>query len=319
MDRAGPWFVLEGIMRAFLSFVGLCVMLAAPGWAQAADFDWLTWERLSERRVQDPVPQRFALKGHVFSIYPANAEHPALFVVERRGRILHLGTADRFNVIAYRETDRGEGPDLLIDGQSAAGGTGARLHAFALGPKFALQTIGLGDAFTGVDETGEASGARVQFSDYAFVGWNAAAPDSPAPILGLIWTGERYAVDRETLRRARLPDAAERRHTREAKEALDAWKARGGSYVAQGARAGGATSAPPPLLWRYMLGMIYSGDAPAAKRLFESAWSEEIAGKREFWLDFLVRLRGGQAWRDLDLETALDARALFDDLLANVN
>lgn len=305
-------------MREFWGGVFLLVALLASNAASA--FDWLTWERLSERRTQDPVPQRFALKGYVFSIYPANAEHPAIFVAERRGVIAHLSSADRFNVIAFREREWGDGPDLLVDAQTAAGGAGARLYAFVLGPKFALQTIGLGDAHAAVDETGEASGLRVQFADYAFMGWNAAPHNSPAPNLQLVWNGEKYAVDPSSLRRARPNDSYDARYQRQTRATLDAWKAQGGHYVALAARAPGDAQAPPPsLLWRYMLNMIYTGDAPAAKRLFEAAWPDDLDGKPAFWRDFLSRLRQGQAWRDLDLETALDAGWLFDDLASAVN
>jgi hypothetical protein len=299
---------------------GLVILGATLAGAQASAFDWLTWERLSERRTQDPVPQRFALKGHVFSIYPANAEHPAIFVAERRGRIVHLSTAERFNVVAFREREGGEGPDLLVDAQTASGGAGARLHAFVLGEKFVLQTIGLGDTYAGVDETGEASAIRVQFADYAFMGWNAAVHNSPAPNLQLLWTGEKYAVDPTSLRRARPNDSYDTRYRAQVRTALDAWKARGNAYVTLGARAPGENFQPPPsLLWRYMLNMIYSGDSPAAKRLFDAAWPEDLDGKDAFWRDFLTRLRQGQAWRDLDLETALDAAMLFEDFVGKFN
>lgn len=303
--------------KALFGLVLFAATLAgAPAWA----FDWLTWERLNERRTQDPFPQRFALKGHVFSIYPANAEHPAIFVAERRGQIVHLSTADRFNVVAFRERDWGEGPDLLIDARTAAGGAGARLHAFVLGEKFALQTIGLGDTYAGVDETGEASAIRVQFADYAFMGWNARPHNSPAPNLQLLWTGEKYAVDPTSLRRARPTDSYDARYRTQVRAALEAWKARGNVYVALNARPLGETFQPPPsILWRYLLNMIYSGDSPAAKRLFDAAWPEDLDGKDAFWRDFLSRLRQGQAWRDLDLETALDASMLFEDFAAQVN
>jgi hypothetical protein len=303
--------------RALFGLVLLAAMSAA---ADAPAFDWLTWERLSERRTQDPVPQRFALKGHVFSIYPANAEHPAIFVAERRGRIVHLSTADRFNVVAFREREWGEGPDLLVDAQTASGGAGARLHAFVLGPKFSLQTIGLGDTYAGVDETGEASAIRVQFADYAFMGWNAAMHNSPAPNLQLVWDGEKYAVDPASLRRARPNDSNDVRYLRQVRATLDAWKAGGNAYVALALRAPDATAEPPPaLLWRYMLNMIYSGDSPAALRLFDAAWPDDLDGKEAFRRDFLSRLRQGQAWRDLDLETALDASALFEGFAPQVN
>jgi hypothetical protein len=68
-----------------------------------------------------------------------------------------------------------------------------------------------------------------------------------------------------------------------------------------------------------MLNMIYSGDAPAAQRLFEAAWPDDLDGKQAFWRDFLARLRQGQAWRDLNLETALDASALFDGFADAIN
>lgn len=315
MRKLQVWAILALTMAA----AGVAGVPAAR--AQAPTFDWLTWERLSERRALDPVPQRFVLKGYVFSLYPATAEHPAIFVAERRGRIAHLSTADRFNVVAYRERDGGEGPDLLIDAQTADGGAGARLHAFVLGPKFALQTIGLGDTYAGVDESGESSAMRVQFADYAFMGWNADYHRSPAPNLHLVWNGERYAVDPEALRRARPHDADDARYAAQARAALQAWRAEGNVYVPVAVRPAGrvASAPPPPILWRYMLNMIYSGDAPAAKRLFEAAWPEDIPGKAAFWRDFLTRLRAGQAWRDLDLETALDAGALFDGFAGPIN
>ncbi|MCM0020838.1 MAG: hypothetical protein NBV67_12645 [Tagaea sp.] len=299
---------------------GLFLVAALLASNAASAFDRPTWERLSERRTQDPAPQRFAIKGYVFSIYPANAEHPAIFVAERRGTIVHLAAADRFNVLAFREDDWGEGPDLLIGARAAADGAGAKLHAFVLAPGFFLQTIGLGDVHAETQEPGEDSAPRVQFADYAFMGWNAAAHNSPAPNLQLVWSGGKYAVDPASLRRARPNDSYDARYQAQTRAALDAWKAQGGRYVALAARAPGTTQTPPPsLLWRYMLNMIYTGDSPAAKRLFEAAWPDDLPGKAAFWRDFLARLRQSQAWRDLDLETALDAAWLFDDPAASVN
>jgi hypothetical protein len=292
----------------------------APAIEALPSFDWLTWERLTERRTVEPVPQRFTLKGHIFTIYAATPEHPAIFLAERRGRIVHLSTADRFSVIAYRERDWGEGPDLLIDAQNAGSGQGARLHAFVLAPRFTLQTIGLGDTYAGSDESGETAALRVQFSDYAFMGWNAPIHLSPIPTLHLAWTGTRYEVEADSLGRYSNDPAMLDRWTADARDALAKWKAKGGRYMAIDTREGEAgDNNPPSVLWRYVLELVYTGDAAAAKRLFDTAWTDDIPGKREFWHDFLARLRNGQAWRDLDLETALDAHELFKDFAAQMN
>jgi len=309
--------ILAGLM---LLLAGAPTVCAQTQTQALPTFDWLIWERLSERRTQEPVPQRFTLKGHIFTIYAATQEHPAIFVAERRGRIVYLSTADRYSVIAYRERDWGEGPDLLIDAQNAANGQGARLHAFVLAPYFSLQTIGLGDTYAGSDESGETAALRVQFSDYAFMGWNAPYHLSPVPTLHLGWTGTRYEVEPDSLGRyARDPGLIER-WTDDARAALVKWRNAGGVYTAIDARTPGDTPEnPPSVVWRYALELVYSGDAESAKKLFDAAWDDAIPGKREFWRDFLTQLRNGQAWRDLDQETALDAHDLFKDFAGHLN
>lgn len=323
--RRPPAIDPRGFLAACLA--AAVILAALTGWvrtarAQAPDFDWLLYERLTERRVQLPVPQRFSLRGHVFSIYDANADHPALLLVERRGRILQLAAAGRFSVVAFHEGPD-DAPDLLLDAHDSRAGddpAGATLHVYALRNGFSVQTLGRGDTFAGVEAGGERAVDRIVFSDRAFAGWNESAAMAPAPGVTLIWDGRRFAADTQT---GPNPAAAPRRlqrFERDMRAALVAWQARGGAYVPLARRArDDALAAPPVAGWRALLGLIYQGEAEAARDLFARAWPDTLSGKREFWDDFRRHLRAGALWRALDLETALQAGVLFDDADAATN
>jgi hypothetical protein len=317
--RRPPAIDPRGFLAACLA--AAVILAALTGWvrtvrAQVPDFDWLLFERLTERRAQLPVPQRFSLRGHVFSIYDANADHPALLLVERRGRILQLAAAGRFSVVAFHEGS-GDAPDLLLDAHDSRAGddpAGATLHVYALRQGFSVQTIGRGDAFAGVEAGGERAVDRLVFSDRAFAGWNGSAGMAPAPGVTLVWDGRRFAADPQGGSGYAAAPRRLQRMEREMQAALAEWQARGGAYVALALRArDDALGAPPVAGWRALLGLVYQGEAAAARDLFARAWPDSLPGKREFWDDFRRHLRAGALWQALDLETALNAGLLFAD------
>ncbi len=316
--RRPPAIDPRGFLAACLA---AAVLLAAlTGWVRTAraetKLDWLLFERLTERRSQDPVPQRFTLRGHIFSIYPANREHPALMLVERRGRIVHLTSAGIFKVLAFHEGSA-DGPDLLVDaspGPAINGFDGDTLHAFALRDGFSVQTIGRGDTFAGVEEGDERAVERIVFSDRSFAGWNSPLSAGPAPAINLVWEGRRFVVDTNVVGRA--PTSARRlqRFEAEMRTALENWRLQGGAYVPLALRTpDDVLSIPPVQAWRSLLVLIYAGEAQVARDMFMRTWPDDLAGKTVFWNDFRRHLRAGEMWRNFDLENVLQAGVLFDD------
>lgn len=314
--RRPPAIDPRGFLAACLA---AAVLLAAfTGWARSARadtaFDWLLFERLTERRSQDPVPQRFTLRGHVFSLYPANRAHPALMLVERRGRILHLASAGFFKVVAFHESGA-EGPDLLVDSGPGSGLDGDTLHAFALRDGFSVQTIGRGDIFAGVEAGDERAVERIVFSDRAFANWNAPLANGPTPAIDLVWEGRRFVVDPNSAMRAPTSPRRLQRYETEMRAALENWRASGGAYVARGQRTPDDVQAIPPVqAWRSLLLLIYAGEAAVARDMFMRAWPDGLPGKAAFWDDFRRHLRAGELWRNFGLEGVLQAGLLFDEV-----
>lgn len=56
----------------------------------------------------------------------------------------------------------------------------------------------------------------------------------------------------------------------------------------------------PVALWREMLDLIYGGNAPAARELFQLAWPADLQGRDRFLLDFQAQLRTSPYWKDLE-------------------
>ena len=314
--RRPPAIEPRGFLAACLA---AAVLLAAlTGWVRTAradtSFDWLLFERLTERRTQDPVPQRFTLRGHVFSLYPANREHPALMLVERRGRIVHLTSAGMFKVVAFHEGSA-DGPDLLVDAGPGGGFDGDTLHAFALRGGFSVQTIGRGDIFAGVEAGDERAVERIVFSDRAFAGWNAPLSNGPTPAINLVWEGRRFVVDANAVGRAPTSPRRLQRFETEMRAALENWHASGGAYVPLDRRTPDDVHAIPPVqAWRSLRMLIYAGEAATARDMFMRAWPDGLSGKAAFWDDFRRHLRAGELWRNFGLEDVLQAGVLFDDI-----
>lgn len=319
--RRPPAIDPRGFLAACLA---AAVLLAAlTGWSRMAraqaDFDWLLFERLTERRAQEPVPQRFTLRGYVFSLYPANREHPALMLAERRGRIVHLTSAGIFKIVAFHEGNA-DGPDLLVAASPAGGSDGDTLHAFALRDGFSVQTIGRGDTFAGGEAGDERAVERIVFSDRAFAGWNAPLANGPAPTVNLVWAERRFVVDAGFVGRTPSSPRRLQRFETEMRTALENWRASGGAYVALAARTPDDVLALPPVAaWRALLVLIYAGEAASARDMFMRAWPDGLPGKAEFWDDFRSHLRAGELWRSFGLEEALQAGVLFDDPPAPTN
>ena len=56
---------------------------------------------------------------------------------------------------------------------------------------------------------------------------------------------------------------------------------------------------PPITLWKYMLGLIYSGHADLAWRFFEMAWPSGLQGKSESLGEFRQQLFESPFWKDI--------------------
>jgi len=53
---------------------------------------------------------------------------------------------------------------------------------------------------------------------------------------------------------------------------------------------------PPPLLWSYMLDLIYTGNEGLAWKFLKGAWPTTVPGRKKFQLEFRKRLAQSPYW-----------------------
>ena len=227
---------------------------------------------------------------------------PSETLTVRRGQhVLLRLRAYRFE-LNYRAKVSGAGPDAIVTGWTGGAHCCFTLHALWLAHDFRQQIIPVMDNDeTGFlpDERGPDAPPKLRFGDFTFAYWRASFADSPAPTVIFRFdppTG-RYAPDIDAMRKPAPDDAAV---AAMAKEIRDAER-----DLPKG------DSPPAPLLWKDMLDLIYSGNAPAARRLFDMAWPEDREGKDVFLACFAERLSKGIWWRSEKLGRLLEAEGVF--------
>ena len=227
---------------------------------------------------------------------------PAETLTVRRGQhVLLRLRAFRFE-LNYRAKVSGAGPDAIVTGWTGGAHCCFVIHAFWLAHDFRQQVIPVLDndeAGFLPDESGPDTPPKLRVGDFTFAYWRASFADSPAPtvIFRFDPLAGRYAPDIAAMRKP-VPDdvaiAAMAKEIRDAERDLP----KGGSP-------------PAPLLWKDMLDLIYSGNAPAARRLFDMAWPEDREGKDVFLACFAEKLSKGIWWGSEKLGRLLEAEGVF--------
>ncbi len=224
-----------------------------------------------------------------------------MLTVQRGQHVLLRLRAYRFE-LNYRAKVSGAGSDAIVTGWTGGAHCCFTIHALWLSHDFRRQIIPVMDNDeTGFlsDERGPDAPPKLRIGDFTFAYWRASFADSPAPTVIFRFdppTG-RYAPDIEAMHKPAPDDAA---LAAMAKDIHDAER-----DLPKG------DSPPAPLLWKDMLDLIYSGNAPAAHRLFEMAWPEDREGKDEFLACFTEKLSKGIWWRSEKLGRLLEAEGVF--------
>ena len=188
------------------------------------------------------------------------------------------------------------GPDMIVTTYSGGAHCCTMIHVLQFTPTFRRQTIDIRDSGL-IVEPGPNEAPRLRFADYAFAYWKAPFSDSPAPEVVLYYdpTRNRYAADGAAMRKK----AAERIKLAElASKVQDAFGKTPGDKL-------------PPVLWRHMLDLIYTGQAKAAWDLLDQGWTRDAAGKEQFWDEFRQQLNKSDIWRRFALAKVLSAEALI--------
>jgi len=229
------------------------------------------------------LPARLTLAGVTLHHRATKgAPRTELLGVARGGQIL-LRLRDQHFELNYLHPE----PEPLVIATGWSGGAHCcyTLHVLSLAPRVRHQAIGVDDN----DEVGFIAAGDapplLQFGDFNFAYWHTSFADSPAPRIILRYdpAARRYAADFPAMHRD-APDAA-------------ALKDRAGKTG--------------PELWGEMLDLIYTGNAPAARRLLDLAWPSARPGKLRFLACFTRQLRSGRLWHDFHLARGLGAEATF--------
>jgi hypothetical protein len=241
-------------------------------------------------------------------------------LIENSGTVHFFDEAPLIHV-EYRRTakDKTPGPDIIL--MSWSGGAHCcptyRVFQF-MHHHVILQEIETWDSEGKVVVNPRGGPPGFTFLDSNFAYWNTPFASSPMPNVALKWRNGRYIADRAAMLKPPPDDAAFAKMGTEVAAALSGWK---GPYVPlddewdveeHGQPRGGVEKpAPPPILWDYLLKLIYSGNARLAVQLFDATWPRGVEGKAAFWRDFTRRMRRSQAWQEFGLERLLGARPVF--------
>ncbi len=227
---------------------------------------------------------------------------PSETLTVRRGQHVLLRLRAYQFELHYQAKASGAGPDAIVTGWTGGAHCCFTIHAVWLSHDFRQQIIPVMDN----DETGFLPDGRgpdappkLRFGDFTFAYWRASFADSPAPTVIFRFdspTG-RYAPDIAAMRKPAPDDTAVAAMAKEVRGA-ERDLPKGDSPAA-------------PLLWKDMLDLIYSGNAPAAHRLFEMAWPEDRDGKDEFLACFTEKPSKGIWRRSEKLGRLLEAESVF--------
>lgn len=188
------------------------------------------------------------------------------------------------------------GPDMIVTTFSGGAHCCTVIHSLQFEPAFRRQTIDIRDSGL-IVEPGPHDAPRLRFADYAFAYWKAPFSESPAPEVVLYYDPARgrYAADGASMRKKAVERIKLAELTAKVHEAFD--KA--------------PSDKLPPLLWRHMLDLIYTGQAKSAWDLLDQGWKRDAGGKQLFWDEFRAQLNKSEIWRRFALGKVLSAEAVI--------
>ncbi len=285
-------------MRRLLALLLLFAPLPAP----AGEVDLSVLPQFQARQRLDPGPVRLEGQAYGLLAYDRSApgEADAFLALVKNGKLAHLESAMALTALWTAPAPGGSAPDMIL--QADSGGERCCVTFYAVRLRDGLvQRIetSLGGRLLADPKGGP---PRLELPDAAFAYWNAPFADLPAPKLVLAWSEGRYRADAAAMRRP-APNPA--RIAQLADELRMMMKAHSGPYIPLGQRPDSPYDAPPAPVWGILLDQIYSGNAAAARTVFDAGWPEGKDGKDAFWTDFTTRLQQGRFWQEFGLDKAL--------------
>ena len=196
----------------------------------------------------------------------------------------HKTVSAKLIVMGGDITGRGV-PNLVVSEFSGGAHCCLNFHIFEIGEEcreIAVLDAAHGDLAHFEKRSGE-KGLVFVANDWAFAYWNASFAESPAPEVILRFSDGRYRLAVDLMRRPAPSDETVEEQIRQV-------------HVDRAWEEGGR----PVRLWKFMLDLIYTGNATAAREFFEKAWVPGVPGKTEFLAEFRSQLAKSKYWEDLD-------------------
>ena len=184
-------------------------------------------------------------------------------------------------------------PDAIIGEWSGGAHCCFTLHVFEIGDK--LKEIGQIRAdhsdrshFVDLNHDGQ---YEFVGSDWAFAYWGTSFLDSPAPTIILKYSGGRFRLAYDLMRKSR-PTSEEFTKLVHHVASDEGWNPQ--------ARADCLAGCGVPLsLWENMLELMYTGHADLGWKLLDQTWPSQQKGKPIFVRQFCKQLRSSRYWHDL--------------------
>lgn len=233
---------------------------------------------------------------YVVRIYDRDGEESS-FEILRKGVRVYAAHGYRFGVGSVYEDDKddslirmgtditGDGkPNLVVNEWTGGSHSDFIFHIFEIGENFRhIQSINAEHSdlvdFENLDED---PALEFPMNDWTFAYWKTCFAQSPAPLVILKYTGTKYEVADQLMRKPGLSPDELNQMAADIREYPD-WK----------------EEQPPVELWRQMLDLIYTGNMNQAWVVCDLAWPKGMAGKDHFLDEFKARLSQSPFWTDI--------------------
>lgn len=281
-------------------------------------------DALAKRRALGPeTSTRMQLGDLSVTLYPrkpdaeptADGEMLQEFIVIERGDTCLEALVDANAFVVWARPAMPDGysvadpaPLLLLSSFSGGAHCCTTFYAVFPGPDFKMQVLAPGNSDPSVTQEWGGGAPRLTMGDDSFAYWNTSYAGSPGGAVVLDWTPEGYRLSPSMYRDA--PDHATL--DKLAQDMKAAVLAFGGPYVPMAATERPATKGElDSVIWSDMLDLVYSGHADLAAALFDQGWPAEVKGKRDFWRDFVERMKATWIWTPWELSKVLDPEIVF--------
>ena len=190
-------------------------------------------------------------------------------------------------------------PDLVVEDFSGGAHCCFSYLIFSLGTEFKQLTIGESESSVSFefrdidgDNVYELIGADSTF-DY----WQTSHADSPMPRIIMRYRNGSYGIAMDLMKKPPPRDHELNARIAAVKEVMNTR----GNITALRERKW-EDAGVPPLLWAYMLDLIYTGNGELGMKFFDTAWPNHIQGKKTFLEDFENKLKRSPYWPQIRLE-----------------